>query len=53
MLSEEAKRKLRLLNIGEYIEAVEMQEKDPTTMGMASTVSTIPVGVTENSLLNI
>jgi hypothetical protein len=34
MLSEEAKRKLRLLNIGEYIEAVEMQEKDPTTMGM-------------------
>ena len=32
MLNEETKRKLRLMNIGEFIEAIEMQSHDQQTL---------------------
>lgn len=34
MLDEETKRKLRLMNIGEFIEAIEMQSLDPQTLSL-------------------
>lgn len=34
MLSDETRRKLRQMNIGEYIEAIELQEQDPQTMAL-------------------
>ena len=35
MLNEETKRKLRLLNIGEFIEAIEDQQQDPLTLSLS------------------
>lgn len=34
MMNYETKRKLRLLGIGEFIDAVEMQEGDPSYMDL-------------------
>lgn len=34
MLNDDTRRKLRQLNIGEFIEAVELQEQDPQTMAL-------------------
>lgn len=34
MLNEETKRKLRLMNIGEYIEAIELQQQDPQMLAL-------------------
>jgi len=34
MLSEETKRKLRLMNIGEFIEGIELQQQDPQTLAL-------------------
>ena len=34
MLNEETKRKLRLMNIGEFIEAIESQSHDPQTLSL-------------------
>ena len=35
MLNEETKRKLRELNIGELITAIEFQQQDPTTVSLS------------------
>lgn len=35
MLNEETKRKLRLMNIGEFIDAIEMQRQDPQTLSLS------------------
>ena len=35
MLNEETKRKLRLMNIGEFIEAIETQSHDPQTLSLS------------------
>ena len=35
MLNEETKRKLRLLNIGEFIDAIEDQQQDPLTLSLS------------------
>lgn len=35
MLNEETKRKLRLLNIGEFIDAIENQQQDPLTLSLS------------------
>ena len=35
MMNEETKRKLRLMNIGEFIDAVELQRQDPQTLSLS------------------
>ena len=34
MLNDETKRKLRLMNIGEFISAVDLQEDDPQLLAL-------------------
>lgn len=34
MMNEETRRKLRLMNIGEFIEAIELQQQDPQTLAL-------------------
>ena len=34
MLNEETRRKLRLLNIGEFVEELEIQQQDPQTLAL-------------------
>ena len=34
MLNEETRRKLRLMNIGEFIDAIEEQQQDPQTIAL-------------------
>ena len=36
MLNDETKRKLRLMNIGEFISAVDLQEDDPQLLALPS-----------------
>ena len=34
MLNDETRRKLRLLNVGEFIEELEIQQQDPQTLAL-------------------
>lgn len=35
MLNDETRRKLRLLNVGEFIEELEIQQQDPQTLALS------------------
>ena len=34
MLNDETRRKLRILNVGEFIEELEIQQQDPQTLAL-------------------